>query len=586
MRVREEGAAAPESSGPATWMFDLVPALAAASLVLNVVRGFLARRTHPFDLEWMEGGMLAHAWRIVHGLPLYPEPGPEWIPYVYPPGYAAVLAALSPVFGLDYTLGRTVSILGTLAAGAAIVWMAGRRGQWLAGWVAAACFLGCWRASGAFYDLVRPDGLGTALLAWSLAIALERPRSRGLRRWTPEIAGLILCAAFIVKHHTAAFGFPLAFALWTRDGWRSAARFGVASAVPAGLFTLGMEFRTSGRFLEYLLAVPGSHPIDFPRIVPGTPGELGSWLLPSLVAGAAWIVLALARDLSRRQTPLRYGLPIPALLALPVVFAAGGVAAVTLAPEVRGVAMPQFPVTEVAAACIGAGIGAALTHLVAIVNTRLPGDRVLLWQWWAVFAFGGVALVVSTLMRGHYGGFLNVLMPAHFAICLGLAWVVVDVRRRWPGLLTGGLTAALLVLQVVWIAVQLEVDEILPTDGDREAGASIVARIRECPDGPIFSPYAPWLPVQAGRAPSPHLIAIWDIDHDGGPFRDGVTALVSAAKDHYWPCVVHGGRQPLGFGVDPNYEKAQTFELSAKAMMPKTGWRVRPSTLLVPKSAP
>lgn len=94
MRVREEGAAAPESSGPATWMFDLVPALAAASLVLNVVRGFLARRTHPFDLEWMEGGMLAHAWRIVHGLPLYPEPGPEWIPYVYPPGYAAVLAAL------------------------------------------------------------------------------------------------------------------------------------------------------------------------------------------------------------------------------------------------------------------------------------------------------------------------------------------------------------------------------------------------------------------------------------------------------------------------------------------------------------
>lgn len=561
------------SSGPARWMIDLVPAVAALSIAADVLRGFLARRTHPFDLEWMEGGMLAHAWRLAHGLPLYPEPGPDWIPYVYPPGYAGLLALLSPVFGLDYPLGRTVSILGTLAAAGTVIWLAARRAEPWAGWIAAACFLGCWRASGGFYDLVRPDGLGTALLALTVAVALER------RRWTPEVAGLVLCLAFVVKHHAAAFGFPLVFALWLRDGWRVAARFGLAAAVPAGLFTLVMELRTDGRFLEYLLGVPGSHPIDSARIVPGMPGELGSWLFPSVVAGALWFVGTLST--------FRYGVPAPLLLGLPTVFAVGAAGLAWWMPEARGIAMPPFAVTAGTAACIGAGLGAGLTHLVAARTTPAPigSTRDDVRRWWTAFALGGTALVVSTLMRGHYGGFMNVLMPAHLAICLGLAWVVVDVRRRWPGLPSTVGTAVLLLVQVVWIAVQLEVDEILPAPGDREAGERMVERLKACPEGPIFSPYAPWLPVQAGREPGPHLIAIWDIDHDG-PFRSGVRAISAAAKAHRWPCVVHGGRQPLGFGVEGSYRKGETFPMGSKEMMPKTGWRVRPSTLLVPKDAP
>jgi hypothetical protein len=137
--------------------------------------------------------------------------------------------------------------------------------------------------------------------------------------------------------------------------------------------------------------------------------------------------------------------------------------------------------------------------------------------------------------------------------------------------------------QLVWIAAEIEVVQVLPTPADVVAGEQVVERLTRCAPGPILSPYAAWLPVQAGRAPSPHLITMWDINHPGGPFRDGVARFGAAARAHHWACVVHGGRQPLGFGVEGSYERSDVLDLSAGAMMPKTGWRVRPATVLVPK---
>ena len=562
----------PTRSRRLAWV-DAVPAAGAVALAGLVVRGFVLRLRHPFDLEWMEGGMLGHAWRLVHGRPLYPEAGPEWIPYVYPPGYAAVLAALSPITGLDYPAGRLVSVLGTLLAAAAVTWLFARRGHALVGAVVAGCFLGCWRASGAFYDLVRPDGLAIGLLAATVAVAFER------RRWAPVVAGLLLCVAFVVKHHSAAFGVPLVAVLWMREGRDAAVRFALASAVPAGLFTVVATAVTGGRFLEYLLVVPATHPVIAARVVPGTPGELGAWLLPAVVLATGWLIVELVR--------LRPEVPAPALLALPAVgaVALGGVAVAN--PEVPGVAMPAVPVLGLAAACIGAAIGAGLAHTFALAVDVASGVRVVdgrRARWWAAWWLGGTALVVATWMRGHNGGFLNVLIPAHLAICVGMGIGAVGLRERWPNAVVFVGTAAVMALQVGWIARQLDVDEVLPTPEDVAGGEAVVERLKACPDGPILSPHAAWLPVQAGREPSPHLIAIWDIRYEHGPFFDGMAQLAQAAKDHRWSCVVKGGRQALGFQIEQQYEVIETFRIPPKAMMPKTGWRVRPTDLLAPRS--
>lgn len=533
---------------------DAVPLVGALVLAGAVLRGFAYRIAHPFDLEWMEGGMLAHAWRLQHGLPLYTDAGPEWIPYIYPPGYAALLAAVGP----DYALGRALSIVGTLVAAAALVRLFAVRGEPAVGVVLGACFLGLWRASGAFYDLVRPDGVGIALFAWSVVLATER------RRGMPVAAGLLLAAAFAFKHNLAAFGFPLALGLWMRDGWRPALGFGLAAAVPAGLFTLLLQLRTGGRFLTYLLSVPAVHPTVGERILPGTPGELTDWLLPALVAGSAWVVGTL---------------PVPrrAVWAMLPVAVVAGVAVAGLPPP-SGVAIAPYRMLVVGCVAIAIGLGAALLH-----GAWAPLRRVADGRWWLAVGVGGTALVVAGLMRGHNGGFSNVLIPAHWAACAGLGLAVLDARRRWPVAPVAVATSLALALQVAWIGAKLEIGPILPDPEDAPAGHAIVDRIRQCPPGPVLSPHAPWLAAQAGREPGLHLIALWDVNHRGGPYANTTRSFVEAAAQHRWPCIVTGRRDAQGFGVDKSYALAETFPVPGKAMMPKTGWRVRPTALLVPK---
>jgi hypothetical protein len=53
-----------------------------ALLLLGVVA---ARFGHPYELEWMEGGMLAHALRVLEGKPVYAKPSVDFVAYMYPP---------------------------------------------------------------------------------------------------------------------------------------------------------------------------------------------------------------------------------------------------------------------------------------------------------------------------------------------------------------------------------------------------------------------------------------------------------------------------------------------------------------------
>ena len=61
---------------------------------------FAGRVGYPYDLEWMEGGMLVHGHRVLNGEGLYVPPSLDFIPYIYPPLYSWVLAAFGAVFGL------------------------------------------------------------------------------------------------------------------------------------------------------------------------------------------------------------------------------------------------------------------------------------------------------------------------------------------------------------------------------------------------------------------------------------------------------------------------------------------------------
>jgi hypothetical protein len=135
-----------------------------------------------------------------------------------------------------------------------------------------------------------------------------------------------------------------------------------------------------------------------------------------------------------------------------------------------------------------------------------------------------------------------------------------------------------------WSLWELDLERLVPTDEDRAAGAEVLDALAEECDGPIFSPYAAWLPAQVGQPPSTPLIALWDLQHDEGPLADRVPRLVQAAKEHHWACVLEGGMRSVGYRIQEHYTTGRRLELPPRALMPKTGWRVRPREILVPRT--
>jgi hypothetical protein len=76
-----------------------------------LVWAIAARFPYPYDLEWMEGGVLHGAARIANGDGIYGPPSVDYISFLYTPLYPGLLALLGSVFGLSYQLGRLISIL-------------------------------------------------------------------------------------------------------------------------------------------------------------------------------------------------------------------------------------------------------------------------------------------------------------------------------------------------------------------------------------------------------------------------------------------------------------------------------------------
>ena len=103
------------------WLRELVQipaAVVAVVLVTWFLQDFAQRVVYPWDIEWMEGGMLVHVYRLQNDLGLYVRPSADFVPYIYPPLYPWLMSILGEP---SYALGRSVSLVGALAAGLAAV---------------------------------------------------------------------------------------------------------------------------------------------------------------------------------------------------------------------------------------------------------------------------------------------------------------------------------------------------------------------------------------------------------------------------------------------------------------------------------
>ena len=408
--------------------------------------------------------MLGHALRLVEGKPIYAPPSLDFIPYLYTPGYPAVLFALSKIFGLGYKLGRAVSLLGYFTV-IVLGYVYARRegGSRAAAAAAMAIVFAAFVPTGAWYDLARPDSLFMGLVTAGLLVGWWQRRS-----WVGGVAAaLLLVATFFVKQTAAPFMPALGLVLLLASP-RVAVVYGVTLAA-VGLPSLWLANHGSGGwFWTYISVLHRKHDFFPARAFLGTPGRLALILGPSLllVPWALW----------RRRTP---GLVYATFLAL------AGIGAACASFGTQWAFTNAFmPGVMLPAIAIGVAAGCLLDESRGSPPRRRPA---------VVYALLSLSLLCAP------GGLLPLA-----ARVLPTSWGLDPLQRP-----TG-----------------YDPRRFVPTAADRAAGDALLARLRAT-DGEVLIPFHPFYAHLAGKRSYLHRMGVLDIWRAGMGAPRGLAAALA-----------------------------------------------------------
>ena len=235
------------------WAVDACIALGAAHAAIFAVAA-AARLTYPFDLEWMEGGELLHAVRLLEGKSLYARPSVEFTAFFYTPLYPALVACLARVTGaVTYALGRSVSLASTVAAMGLLGVVVRREAGIRYALLAVGTYAALDRFSGTFSDLARPDALALALAFGSAVVARYGARER-----SAVVAAVLIVLAAYTKQTMAIMGLGIGLWLLLRHR-RRGLTYGAVAIVGGGLAALLLERASGGWFSFYVVSGHRSH---------------------------------------------------------------------------------------------------------------------------------------------------------------------------------------------------------------------------------------------------------------------------------------------------------------------------------------
>lgn len=216
------------------------------------------RLTHPFELEWMEGGTVDHVRRILDGKPLYVHPTLEFVPFIYTPLYYYVCALFAKVLGIGFFPLRLVSFLSSLGCMALIFMLVRRETKSAPGALLAACFYAaCFHVGGAWFDVARVDALFMALLLAGVYI-LRRSERPGAH----AAAALLFFLSFLTKQSALVVAAPLGLYCLALRPWPRKLVFPGVLAVAVGLSTVLFNALTGGWYGYYVFDLPRQHPVE------------------------------------------------------------------------------------------------------------------------------------------------------------------------------------------------------------------------------------------------------------------------------------------------------------------------------------
>jgi hypothetical protein len=511
----------------------------------------IARLTYDFDVEWMEGGELLHAVRLLEGKPIYARPSADFTAFFYTPLYPYVVAALGrPLGGISYALGRGVSLASTLATMgllAAAVWReAGARYALLAVGMYAALD----RFGGTFFDVARPDALALALAFGSAAIA-RNPRRDG----SVVAAALLSVLAVFTKQTMAILAVAVAACLLVRDRRRGIV-FCVVAIVSGGLAWLALQRATSGWFAFYVVSGHQSHGFYWANLLFYFWRDL-LFLAPLLLLlPLAWGWAAYPRSLLikllgaylavaflQRAFTLDYP---PHMYFRELVYESPRVL-LLLPPAAIAALLFSFPQAKLSA------------------NPETP--KVGYWVW-----MFGASLVASAVGHATQWAYKNAFLPCALFGALLVAIASRDLAGRSP--LARLATAVAIAIQL--LALGDLPNSRMPDAVDRAHLVALRERLARL-EGRVLVLAHPLLAYERDGRPSLHQMSLSDVQTLGG-----VPDFDHKAAQHTWSAVVvdDGDSLEVPAAIQQFYRPAETLD----GPWMKTGVRVHPAALWIPRA--
>lgn len=526
-------------------LFLVVPWLCAAAACLLALWAITTyawvvagRIRYPYDLEWMESGMLCHALRLFTGQPIYAPPSIDFIPHLYTPLYPLVVAGLSHVFGdVSYPLARAVSLLSfTGALTIAFLWARREGGSWLAGLVALSLPLATFADAGGFYDLARSDSLQLFLTVAGAKVAFD---ARG-RHADMVLAAVLLVAAFFAKQTAAPLIVFIGLGLLPSRR-PSVLTLAVAGCALFGLCLLVSNGASGGWFWTYIFRLHQSHPFHSHRAYVETPRILLALLgVAAIIVPWALISEGLRRDADSSSGELEVPAPAP----------------VGPQPSPGGLWFIAW-----------LGLGGLVTSMISFgtqwahTNAYIPG---LFFPSLAIAVAAGRLLHRADEPRAQTSG-----TRRGRALRQALVW---------------GLLAASLYPRMR----SLDPRAHIPTVADRQAGDAVIAKLRSAP-GDVLIPFHPFYAHLAGKRTFLHRMGIWDVrDTVAAPVRGLQAAMVQRrfarivmddkveATWHDWPELLANYRIVERFVGPRPVEGARTVPALVLEPLPQQDWAGSP----------
>jgi len=242
----------------------VIVAALAASYVVAFVAVAIAHLRYPYEIDNLEGNLLAMCERVLHGEPLYAQPSVDYTAFCYPPLYFYLGAAVMRVLGPGYLALRLISVVATLSTAAMIYAVLRRHAvRPSLSLVAAAVFLGAFGRTHYVGSAGRVDALALALALGSLALAFCAAATRRNAVVAGGLAGLaILTKQPMVVLAAVAVGHA---AVRGRRGW--AATYAAAAGLAFVLVLAVMGLVGDPWLSFYSLTVPASHPLRVRSLV-------------------------------------------------------------------------------------------------------------------------------------------------------------------------------------------------------------------------------------------------------------------------------------------------------------------------------